>query len=110
MEPKTDARSQVPRDTPAMFRPPVNRAMRTLDRSFFRKTIPIAAARVFQASEISKIRQVLLKSHDMLVLPRLSAIRDISDQDGVTHKAFLLRESLKHDGASGEIGSRSMGK
>ena len=103
MEPKGEARQQVPRDLPEMFRPPVNRAMRTLDRSFFRKTIPISAASILKASDISQVRSVLHKSRDMLVLPRLSAIRDVSDEDGVTRKALLLREDLKHDGAFGAI-------
>lgn len=81
-----------------MFRPPVNRAMRTLDRSFFRRSSPIAAARVFKNSEISKIRQSLASSSDLLVLPRLNIIRDVKDEEGVTRKALLLRETLKHDG------------
>lgn len=81
-----------------MFRPPVNRAMRTLDRSFFRKSTPIAAARVYQNSEIAKIRQALMKSADLLSLPRMNIIRDVKGEEGVVRKALLLREGLKHDG------------
>ena len=96
------AQQQAPRDYREMFLPPVNRAMRTLDRSFFRKTIPISAARVFKTSDISKVRGELYKSKDILSLPRLNIVRDISDQ-GVTAKALLLREDLRHDGVPSVI-------
>lgn len=93
-----DPRTQVPRELPAMFRPPVNRAMRTLDRSFFRKTVPLTSARIFQNSEISRVRKELAKTKDLLVLPRLSSVQEIPDQDGTVRKALLLRETVKHDG------------
>ncbi|KAJ5161234.1 tRNA (guanine) methyltransferase Trm5 [Penicillium capsulatum] len=88
---------QAPSERDAMFRPPVNRAMRTLDRSFFRKTVPISAAKIFQNSEISKVRKELTNSRDLLALPRMSSVQDIKEPDGVTRKALLLREDLKHD-------------
>ncbi|CAI7669684.1 unnamed protein product [Penicillium bialowiezense] len=72
-----------------MFRPPVNRAMRTLDRSFFRTTIPLSAARIFKPSDISNVRKELAKS-DLLVLPR----------DGSVRKALLLKETFKIEGKS----------
>ncbi|KAJ6028013.1 tRNA(m(1)G37)methyltransferase [Penicillium herquei] len=97
MESSNDAQ-HVARDQPSMFRPPVNRAMRTLDRAFFRTTMPISAAKIFNNSEISKVRQELTKSKDLLTVPRLSAVRNIEEEDGV-RKALLLREDLKHDGA-----------
>ncbi|RHZ65332.1 tRNA (guanine) methyltransferase [Aspergillus thermomutatus] len=84
-------------DLPEMFRPPVNRAMRVLDRSFFRKTVPLSAATVFQNSDISKVRAELHKSRDLLAVPRLNCIRDVTDQDGQVKKALLLRETVKHD-------------
>lgn len=98
MESTSDVRQQIPRELPPMFRPPVNRAMRTLDRSFFRKTVPISAATVYKNAEISRVRKDLTVSRDMLVLPRLNVVREIQDQDGVQRKAILLREDLKHDG------------
>lgn len=104
MDPASEARQQVPRELPAMFRPPINRAMRTLDRSFFRKTVPISAAKVYQNSEISRVRKELFASRDLLVLPRLNVVREIGDQDGVPKKALLLREDLKHDGEFWGIG------
>lgn len=84
-------------DLPAMFRPPVNRAMRVLDRSFFKKTVPISAAAIFKTSDISNVRKELTKSRDMLVLPRLGSIREIKVND-LVHKCLLLREDIKHDG------------
>ncbi|KAJ5396530.1 tRNA(m(1)G37)methyltransferase [Penicillium cosmopolitanum] len=95
-----DPRTQVPRELPAMFRPPVNRAMRTLDRSFFCKTVPLTSARIFQNSEISRVRKELAKTKDLLVLPRLSSVQEIPDQDGTVRKALLLRETVKHDDKS----------
>ncbi|KAJ5702324.1 tRNA(m(1)G37)methyltransferase [Penicillium malachiteum] len=95
MESSNDAQ-HVARDESSMFRPPINRAMRTLDRAFFRTTIPVSAAKIFKNSEISKVRQELTKSKDLLVVPRVSAVRDIKEEDGV-RKALLLREDLKHD-------------
>jgi tRNA (guanine37-N1)-methyltransferase len=95
MEPPSEGRS---RELPAMFRPPVNRAMRSLDRSFFRKTVPISAARVFQNSDISSVRKELSRSKDLLVVHRLNCVRDVKDQDGLARKALLLREDLRHDG------------
>ncbi|OJI85621.1 hypothetical protein ASPTUDRAFT_55238 [Aspergillus tubingensis CBS 134.48] len=83
-------------DLPAMFRPPVNRAMRVLDRSFFKKTVPISAAAIFKTSDISNVRKELTKSRDMLVLPRLGSIREIKIND-LVHKCLLLKEDIKHD-------------
>lgn len=105
MEPTSDARQNAPRELPAMFRPPVNRAMRTLDRSFFRKTVPVSAAKVFQNSEISRVRKELSGSRELLVLPRLNVVREIKDQDGAVKKALLLREDLRHDGLFGLSGN-----
>ncbi|KAJ5902755.1 tRNA (guanine(37)-N1)-methyltransferase [Penicillium taxi] len=96
MEATPEVRQQVPRELPTMFRPPINRAMRTLDRTFFRKTVPIAAAKIFNNSEITKVRKELGNSSDLLALPRLSGIREIADQDG-PRKALLLRHDLKAD-------------
>lgn len=102
---------------PVMFRPPVNRAMRVLDRSFFRKTIPLSAATVFENSNISRVRNALAKSSDLLTLPRLNIIRSAPTEQTVERKAegetertrktkptgperkcLILREGIKHDG------------
>lgn len=98
MESKKEKLQEVPRELPAMFRPPVNRAMKTLDRSFFRKTVPLAAAKIFEKSQISSVRQALGKNHDLLALPRLNVIREFKEQDGAIRKGLLLREDIKVDG------------
>ena len=96
----TDQTKHVRTEVPDMFRPPVNRAMRVLDRSFFRKTFPISAATVFKNSEISKTRQELVKSNDLLVIPKLNSIREVKESDDVVRKCLLLREDIKHNGRS----------
>ncbi|KAL4810188.1 hypothetical protein BDV18DRAFT_150497 [Aspergillus unguis] len=83
-------------DLPEMFRPPVNRAMRVLDRSFFKRTIPISAATIFKPSDISSVRKELEKSKDMLGLPRLPNVQEIKKDDAVK-KCMLLKESIKPD-------------
>ncbi|KAE8149975.1 hypothetical protein BDV25DRAFT_129962 [Aspergillus avenaceus] len=87
------------RDLPTMFRPPVNRAMRVLDRSFFKKTVPLSAATVFKNSDISRVRGELHKSRDLLGLPRLASIREVKVDDQV-RKCLLLREGIKFDDAT----------
>lgn len=102
LPPVSSSASSGDNDLPAMFRPPVNRAMRVLDRSFFRKTVPISAAAIYKASDISNVRRVLLKNNDMLSLPRASSIREVRDQEdsSVVRKGILLREDIKHDGTA----------
>ncbi|KAK1140551.1 tRNA(m(1)G37)methyltransferase [Aspergillus melleus] len=84
---------------PTMFRPPVNRAMRALDRSFFKKTLPLSAATVFKNSDISKVRGTLNKSQDLLEAPRLNIIREVKVDDAVK-KCLLLKDGVKHDDAA----------
>ena len=76
-----------------MFRPPINRAMRVLDRSYFQKKIPLAAARVLQKKQIAKCRAEL--TDDLLKLERVSVVRDDSVEKGL--KALLLKPEIKHD-------------
>jgi tRNA (guanine37-N1)-methyltransferase len=100
-------------DLPVMFRPPVNRAMRVLNRTFFRKKIPLSAATVFEISNISRVRNTLGQSNDLLTLPRLNNIRTPPGGPVVTgkggqstevnteatnRKCLILREEIKHDG------------
>lgn len=80
-------------DDDNMFRPPVNRAMRALDRPFFQKTIPLAAARVLQAKNIAKCRTDL---HDeLLKLERVSAVKQ--DQQRKDSKVLLLKPEIRPD-------------
>ena len=80
----------------AMFRPPVNRAMRVLDRSFFQKSVPISAARIRDNKQITKCRAEL--GHDTLKLDRLQTVRCVRDPEGQETKALLLRPEVKPDG------------
>lgn len=80
----------------AMFRPPINRAMRALDRSFFNKSIPISAARIFDNKQISKYRSEL--GHDLLRLDRMQSVQSVRDAEGHEAKALLLRPEVKPDG------------
>ena len=82
---------------PPMFRPPVNRAMRTLDRSFFRKKIPLSAATIFKNPDIANVRRELAKSHDALSVPKVSVIQEVREND-IIRKCCLLREGVKYDG------------
>ncbi|KAL2829745.1 hypothetical protein BDW59DRAFT_170405 [Aspergillus cavernicola] len=91
-----DTKDPLRSDLPPMFRPPINRAMRVLDRSFFKRTIPLSAATVFKASDISSVRSKLLKSQDAINLPRFNLIREVK-KDDVVRKCLLLREGIKHD-------------
>ena len=83
-------------DTADMFRPPVNRAMRVLDRSFFNKIIPTSAARVIDRRQIMKCRAEL--GHDVLKLDRMKAVYSVQDPDGTEAKAVLLKPEIKPDG------------
>jgi tRNA (guanine37-N1)-methyltransferase len=80
--------------------PPINRAMRFLDRSFFHISIPISAARILQNQQISNCRSQLMKSKDVTELARIDPI--IIDPDpklaGIGRKCLLLRSDLKHNG------------
>jgi tRNA (guanine37-N1)-methyltransferase len=83
------------------MRPPINRGMRILDRSFFQKTVPLAAARIFNNQHISQCRQALQKSKDMLKLERgATSIRADPSPDlgSAGKKCLLLREDIKAEG------------
>ncbi|EQL37510.1 tRNA(m(1)G37)methyltransferase [Blastomyces gilchristii] len=95
-----------------MFRAPVNRMMRTLDRSFFQKIVPLSAATIFDRQSIGPIKSELLQSKDLLLANRIIPVRaaregpleNVTDhwyqrkngkQDG--RKCLLLREDIKAD-------------
>ncbi|KAK2758989.1 tRNA(m(1)G37)methyltransferase [Arachnomyces sp. PD_36] len=76
-------------DHKEMFRAPVNRAMRVLDRSFFRKIVPLSAATVFENSQISKTKNILTQSGDLLIAERTMPVRltpevGVGGKDGAT--------------------------
>lgn len=77
-----DIESRTPAD---MFAPPINRAMQVLDRSFFSKTIPLAAALITDNSQIQSTRQQLKR--DILDVGKIgSVVQDPSS----SYKALIL--------------------
>lgn len=85
-----------------MFRPPINRAMRVLDRSFFQKKIPISAARILDNRTISKCRTELQRSKDTLFIERLNNIQSDPTEPNVSlgKKCILLRPEVDDKGDS----------
>lgn len=85
-----------------MFAPPINRAMKVLDRSFFQKTIPTSAARIFNPKDISRCRKELTTSRDALLNNRVDPVRPDPEQEraqtGV--KCLLLRPEVLPNGTS----------
>lgn len=79
-----------------MFRPPVNRAMQVLDRSFFEKFVPCSVAKIGDRKQITKFRNEL--SQDILKLDRMQPIRSLEGPQGGEVKAFLLRPEVNPDG------------
>ena len=89
-----------------MFRPPVARGMRTLDRAFFQKTIALKAARVFDNKNISKIRSQLERSKDILRQERLASIYIDPDPEmaKMGRKCILLRPEVRTESAVANVG------
>lgn len=79
-----------------MLRPPINRAMRILDRAFFKKSIPTSAARVFDPKHIKSFRDDL--NHEILKLNRKQAVVSVRDSQGADAKALLLKPGIRSDG------------
>ncbi len=82
-------------ELPEMFRPPVHRSMQTLDRSAFRKVVPLAAATVPDVRQITAVRKELDHSGDLL---RLNPIKPLRDDETSGGKCFLLRPGIKASG------------
>lgn len=83
-----------------MFRPPVDRAMRFLHRPFFNKKIPLAAAKIFEKSQISRCRVRL--GRDILQLEHINSVRNdpvVGDfKTGL--KSLLLQPCIRPDGTN----------
>ena len=86
-----------------MFAPPVNRAMKVLDRAFFTKTVPSSAARIFNTRDIAPCRAALDKSRDALINNRLHVIRPDPDEERAQKggKCILLRPDVMPTGKPG---------
>ncbi|TVY41743.1 tRNA (guanine(37)-N1)-methyltransferase, partial [Lachnellula occidentalis] len=84
----------------SLFRPPIVRsATAALDRSLFSKTFPIAAARVINPKNISRIQAQLNKSHAILSLDRLKPVQMDPDLALASKggKCLLLNPEVKPD-------------
>ncbi|KAI5291313.1 tRNA(m(1)G37)methyltransferase, partial [Ascosphaera atra] len=79
-----------------MLRPPVNRLMRSLDRSFFQKTVPLAAATVFDKRQIGPVKNALTKTKEICDAPRLIPIRNAPRKGEMPEEGFFwdLRKEM----------------
>ena len=91
------AEATTPIQTATMFRPPLASGMKILDRSFFQKTVPLKAGRIFNNKNISAIRTQLQHSDDILREERIASIAQDPDEklakDG--RKCVLLRPEFR---------------
>ena len=83
-------------DYTKMFRPPVNRTMRVLDRPYFKKVVPIAAAKVQDWQKISALRTRLRK--ETLELERIRHVENVHEAPGKISKVILLKPETRPDG------------
>ncbi|KAJ4343230.1 tRNA(m(1)G37)methyltransferase [Didymella glomerata] len=82
-----------------MFAPPVNRAMKVLDRSFFQRTVPASAARIFKPQDIARCRKELQLSRDTLPNNRIQPVRPDPDAARAQKggKCLVLKPEVVHD-------------
>ena len=79
-------------ELPEIFRPPANRSMAVLDRSFFRKTLPIAAATVFDDRNLNTVRGKVQRAGNLLSV--LSIKATVPDETVPGRKCILLRPGI----------------
>ena len=85
-------------EQPEMLRPPINRALKQLDRSLFSKTIPLSAIKVSDLRQIAKLKQDLRR--DLYFVDRRKYVVSLpQENDGWPGKALLLRPEIKADGS-----------
>ncbi|CAI6285104.1 unnamed protein product [Periconia digitata] len=79
-----------------MFAPPVNRAMKVLDRAFFKKTVPTSVARIFNTKDISRCRKELDRARDTLHRPHIQPVIPDPDSDRARtgNKCLVLRPEI----------------
>jgi tRNA (guanine37-N1)-methyltransferase len=88
-----------------MFRAPINRSMKTLDRSLFKKTVNLKAARIFDNKNISRVRGELERNKVALFQDRLGSVYPDPDPDRAKtgKKCVVLRPEISKqipDGAA----------
>lgn len=81
-----------------MFRPPINRAMRTLDRTFFKKELNFASACILDQKQISACQRELSK--DILKFERLLTVRPVPPSINIDRSArcVLLKPEIRANG------------
>ncbi len=67
--------------------------MRQLDKSFFRKTIPLAAVRLIDLKRIAPVRDLLSKSKALLNIGTIKSLVEGPSDPGA--KYLLLRPDVK---------------
>lgn len=82
-----------------MFRPPINRSMRTLDKAFFQKELLTAAARVPDVKRMSETLKTLRKSKDVFGHSDFPHVRDVADGSRGHQKCIVLHPKVQADGA-----------
>lgn len=82
-----------PSDLPVDFLPPINRTMEQLDRSFFKKTIPLSAATIFDVKNISTIRSELASSREIWSTNPIKPLRP--DPENPEKKCILLSPQVR---------------
>ena len=82
-----------------MFRAPINRSMKSLDRSLFKKTVPLKAARIFDNKNISRVRGELERNKVALFQDRLGSVYPDPDPDRAKtgKKCVLLRPEISKE-------------
>jgi len=73
--------------------PPVNRDMKVLDRSFFRRTVETSALTVLNPKDIQKVRTKLAFSHDLLAATTIKPV--VEDDTTPGTKCVLLKPHVK---------------
>jgi tRNA (guanine37-N1)-methyltransferase len=88
-----------------MFRAPINRSLKALDRSVFQKIVPLKAARIFDNKNISKVRSKLERSKDALSQARIGSVFPDPDDDRANtgKKCVLLRPEVTKESQSTNI-------
>jgi len=82
-----------------MFRPPINRAMRVLDKTFFRKEYPTSAAKVFDMRTISRVQKEFVKSKDLLNIRAVFPVQPVpAEYSSDAQKCILLRPQINYNG------------
>lgn len=81
---------------PDIFLPPVKRDMRDLNRSFFKKTVPLSVATIFEKRDIAKVRTELVSSGDILSIDGIRVTRN--DEMVPDRKCMLLNPAVNATG------------